>query len=120
LSAKTIAKIRNDMAKDSGGQKSGLGASIAGFVKNTVAGALDRQVEYPISEVRDVRYEDGRLVIRSMSGGRMSLFQSSQDDRGRDTFRPVDAQAFIAAFNARKAGRSARNPAAGQPAPRPQ
>lgn len=106
LSQKTLDKIRADMAKDSGDAKGGsFGASIASFVKNTVSSALSHEIHYPVSDVQDVRYENGSLVFYAKTGGRMHIFESTNGSRSHDadTFRPADAEAFIAAFKARKA-----------------
>src|SRR3954471_17620244 len=62
LGPMTLRKIKN--ATDTANVKSsGLGASIEKFVKGTVADALDHELHYPLSEISDVRYEDGALVF---------------------------------------------------------
>lgn len=102
------ARVRQDIHKSldtadvSGNQFS---ASIEKMVKSTVAGALDHEIEFPVSQISDVQQEDGRLVFYDAHGKRMNMFQGKHD-RDSTVFRPEDAQAFIAAFKARKAGRA--------------
>jgi len=83
---------------------SGFGASIEKLVKTSVAGALSKQVEYPIASIRDVKYEDGRLEFYAEDGSRMRFFENkhgSRPDSG-NVFRQEDAQRFVDAFHARK------------------
>jgi hypothetical protein len=51
---------------------SGIGASFEKMIKSTVAGALDHELQFPISEISRVEYEDGHLVFYDKKGGRMS------------------------------------------------
>lgn len=85
---------------------SGFGASIEKLVKTSVAGALSKQVEYPIASIRDVKYEDGRLEFYAENGSRMRFFESKHDSKpdSANVFRPDDAKQFIDAFHARKSG----------------
>jgi hypothetical protein len=102
LSDKTMTKVRQQ-TDTSNVQGSGLGASIEKMVKRTVASTLGQQFEYPLSDVRDARYENGaieldvngkepRLLANTKVGGRKLM----------ESFRPEDAKRFVAAVNARK------------------
>ena len=73
-------------------------------MKTSVAGALSKQVEYPISSIRDVKYEDGRLEFYAENGSRMRFFENKHDSKpdSGTVFRPEEAQRFIDAFRARK------------------
>jgi len=83
---------------------SGFGASIEKLVKTSVAGALSKQMEYPIASIRDVKYEDGRLEFYAENGSRMRFFENKHDSKpdSANVFRPDDAKRFIDAFHARK------------------
>lgn len=104
LSDKTLKEVatKTDTSEDSG---SGLGASIARTVKSAVRGALSRRVTYPVSDIQDVRYEDGRLKFIWKDGKPMTLIENANVNGKKvlNSFRPADAQAFVTAFRARKA-----------------
>jgi hypothetical protein len=78
----------------------GIGASLEKMIKSTVAGALDHELEVPISEVTDVQYEDGMLVFYDKNGKRMQINNKGKNGE-RSHFSESDAQAFIAAFRAK-------------------
>ena len=103
LSPKTVGKIRQQL-DTSHATDSGLGGSIATLVKKTVAGAIGTHAVYHLGDIRDVRYEDGRLVFEWMDGGDHNLFGSTRVDGKRqgNTFRADDAERFIEAVRARK------------------
>jgi hypothetical protein len=102
LSDKTMAKVHKEtdtMAlKDSG-----FGASIEKFVKKTVQSALGQQFEYPLSDVRDARYENGAIVL-DVNGKEPRLLANTKvgGKKLMESFRPDDAQRFVAAVNAKK------------------
>ena len=102
LSDKTVAEIKRktDTTNVSG---SGFAASIEKMVKSGVASALNQQVEYPLSEVRDALYEDGEIKLE-MNGKGPRLFEQTRVNKTpvMKSFRPEDAQAFVAAVQARK------------------
>jgi len=85
---------------------SGFGASIEKLVKTSVAGALSKQMEYPIASIRDVKYEDGHLEFYGENGSRMRFFDNKHDSKpdSANVFRPDDAKRFVDAFHARKSG----------------
>jgi hypothetical protein len=102
LSDKTMAKVHQE-TDTMGVQGSGLGASIEKMVKRTVAATLGQQVEYPLSEVKDARYENGTIVI-DVNGKEPRLLANTQvgGKKLMESFRPEDAQRFVAMVNARK------------------
>jgi hypothetical protein len=105
LSPQKVAKIRTDLEKSSGKDTAGLGGSIAQIVKKTVAGAIGTHIAYPLTEIRDIRYESGRLVIESNDGRENRLFGDTKID-GKElsnAFRPEDARRFTDAVRARQA-----------------
>lgn len=100
LGAATRAKVRKatDTAAVTG---TGLGASFEKMIKSTVAGALDHELQFPLSDVSNVEYEDGRLVFFDKTGKRMNIM-SKGDNNKESRFSDADAQNFIAAFKAKK------------------
>ncbi len=103
LSPKTVAKVRRQM-DTSQRSDTGLGGSIAKLVKTGVAGAIDKHAVYRLSDLRDVRYENGRLIFDWKSGGHDTMFQNTRvnGDRADGTFSKEDAERFIAAVHARQ------------------
>lgn len=99
LGAATRDKIRTatDTNAVSG---SGIGASFEKMIKSTVAGALDHELQVPLSEISHIEYEDGRLVFYGKTGKRMSILNSDRDGR-RSHFDERAAREFIAAFKAK-------------------
>ncbi|PAP76261.1 hypothetical protein [Rubrivirga marina] len=79
LSPELRARIQSEMA-DETGDESGLGRTIAQAVTGAVAQGLAMAVSVPLDEVRDVRYEDGRLVIEMEDGGESPFDGSRNDD----------------------------------------
>src|SRR5262245_20123853 len=73
LSPTTVGKIRSEL-DTAGSTDSGLGGSIASLVKKTVAGAIGTHAVYRVSEIRDVRYNNGRLVFEWVDGTDHNLF----------------------------------------------
>jgi hypothetical protein len=106
LSQKTLNKVKRDMAKDSSDKGSGFGASIANIVKTSVSSALGTRITYPVADIQDVRVEDGKLNFYWKDGKRMHLFDNTKvnDKPVRESFSTADAEAFAAAFRARKGG----------------
>lgn len=103
LSPMMVAKIRTDM--DSGrNADTGLGGSIATMVKKTVAGAIDTHAAFALSDVKDVRFDGGRLILDWKDGSRHDLFSHTNvNGRGeKNSFRADDVQRLAAAVNARK------------------
>jgi hypothetical protein len=103
LSPKTVAKVRRELDTSSMSD-TGLGGSIASLVKKTVAGAIETHMVYRLADIRDVRYDEGRLVFEWVDGGDHNLFGDTKVDGKRqgNTFRADDAERFIEAVRARK------------------
>jgi hypothetical protein len=102
LSDKTMAKV-HQQTDTMGVQGSGLGASIEKMVKRTVASTLGQQMEYPLSDVKDARYENGTILI-DVNGQQPRLLADTKvgGKKLMESFRPEDAERFVAAVNARK------------------
>jgi hypothetical protein len=101
LSDKTMAKVRE--GTDTTKADSGFGGSIEKMVKRTVASALGQQYTYPLADVRDARYENGTIML-DVNGRQPRLLANTQvgGKKVLESFRPEDAQRFVAAVNARK------------------
>lgn len=104
LAPKVLAKIKDETsAKEDTGND--FGNSLSRVIKSAVSTAMSKQVSYPVSDIQDVRYEGGRLVFVWKDGKPMNLLEHSSVD-GKpvlQSFKPEDAQAFVAAFRRRKA-----------------
>ncbi len=103
LSPKMVAKVRADLDTTQHAD-TGLGGSIAKLVKRSVAGAIGTHAVYRLADLRDVRYENGRLIFDWKSGGHDTMFKNTNvnGDRADDSFRKEDAERFIAAVHARQ------------------
>lgn len=102
LSPKAMQEVRaeTDTMRVSG---TGFGAEIEKMVKGTVHDAVGKRVTFPLSEVREVRYDGERLVFE-WTGEPRKLFDQAKIN-GKPflaSFAPEDARRFAAAVNARK------------------
>ena len=81
----------------------GFGSQIEKMVKGTVQGAVGKRIGFPISDVREVRY-DGEKLVFEWAGEPRTLFDNTKIN-GKPllaSFDPEDARRFAAAVNARK------------------
>jgi hypothetical protein len=103
LSPKTIAKVKGELETSASHDTTGIGASISQIVKKSVAGAIGTHTVFPLSDVRDIRYERDQIVIDWKDGGTHQLFGSTKvnGEKVSDTFRPEDAHRFVDAVRAR-------------------
>lgn len=102
LSPQTLRTVRaeTDTATVSG---TGFGAEIEKMVKGTVQGAVGKRIGFPVSDVREVRYDGERLVFE-WTGEPRKLFDNTKIN-GKPllaSFAPTDARRFAAAVNARR------------------
>jgi hypothetical protein len=109
LSPVMVAKIRNQLDTSASQDTSGLGASISQIVKKSVAGAIGTHAAFPLSDIRDIRYEGQQIVFDWKDGGHHQIFGGTKVNGGRvsNSFRPEDADRFIEAVRARMARRNA-------------
>jgi len=105
LSPKTIAKVKDAVNAKTAGETTGLGGSIAQIVKTSVASAIGTHASYPVSEIRDIRYEDNTIVVEWKNGDERQLFSNTtvQGEKVSRTFPQEDAELFIAAVKDRMA-----------------
>jgi hypothetical protein len=108
LGARVLNKVDKalDTSSDPG---DGFAASIAKTVKGAVAGALDQELVFPMSEISDIQADNGRLTFYGKGGKRMHMFERN-NGRDANLFAPSDAAAFAAAFKTRKAANTRGRP----------
>lgn len=104
LSPRMVAKVRADMENSARKETTGIGGSIAQMVTKTVADKIGTHVAYDVADIRDIRYDNGRLVLEWKRGGDHRIFGkiTVDEDQNAGRFREADAQRFIAAFKARQ------------------
>ena len=104
LSPKTVARVRGALDTSETHDTTGFGGAISQIVKRSVASAIGTHVSYPLSDIRDIRYDKGQLEFDWTDGGHHQLFNKTTVDgkNESDTFRREDAQRFIEAVRARK------------------
>jgi len=102
LSDKTMDKVRRE-TDTSAVKDSGFGGSIERFVKKTVQSTLGQQFDYSLADVKDARYENGTIILDvNGKGPRLLANTKVNGEKLMESFRPEDAQRFVAAVNARK------------------
>lgn len=102
LGPKVLAEVDKGMAKDSSEKQSGLGAMIAGAVKSGVRSAISRDYGFPLTAIRDARYENGAIVFDWVD--KPTINPDNANVNGRKlthAFAPADAQRFVDAVRAR-------------------
>jgi len=102
LSPAALQKVQQetDTSKVTG---TGFGASLERMVKGTVQGAIGTRVSFPVSAVREARY-DGEKIVFEWSGEPRKIFDNAKID-GKPllaSFAPEDARRFVDAVNARR------------------
>ncbi len=105
LSPKTIAKVKDAVNAKTAGETTGFGGSIAQIVKTSVASAIGTHASYPVSEIRDIRYDDNTIVFEWKNGDEHEMFSNTKVDGEKvsRTFSQEDAERFIAAVKDRMA-----------------
>ena len=102
LAPKTLAQVRHSLDTATV-PTSGLGASIGSMVKGAVSKVVGTRVSVPLSKVKDVRYENGKLVFE-WNGAPVTMFENTKVN-GKpvlESFRVEDAKRFADAVMARK------------------
>lgn len=102
LSPRTVERVRSELKASD--RDSGLGGAIAALVKDQVSQHIGTHAVYPLSEIRDIRYESDEIVIIDSRGNTARLFNSVKVDKQplSKSFWPEDAQRFVEAARARK------------------
>lgn len=101
LSDSVLEKVRNEIQAHESGD--GLGANIERFVKSTVEEALSKRVRYSVRDLRDVRYEDGRIRFEYRGGEKFDLLENTktEDSHLLASFSEDDSRRFVDAVRAR-------------------
>ena len=102
LSQSALAKVRRETDTNAV-QGSDFGASIEKMVKGTVQSALRTRVSFPLSAVREVRYDGKRLVFDWTGKAQPGFGHVNVDHKDvLESFTPDDAQRFVIAVRARQ------------------
>jgi hypothetical protein len=105
LSPKMQDKVKAEMAAKTAKDTTGFGGSIAQLVKKSVAGAIGTHASFPLSNIRDIRYDNDQIVIDWTDGSKHELFGNTNvnGQKVSNSFTQEDAQRMIDAVRARKA-----------------
>ena len=103
LSDSVLAKVRAETDTSALEAENDLGASIEKFVKSTVQKTLAKRIEYPLADVEDASYEDGRIVFEYRDGAKFQMLESSKSDDipVLASFSEEDSKRFVAAVKSR-------------------
>jgi hypothetical protein len=99
LTDRGLNKIDRDMANDAKKEESGFARFVSGMVRSGVRTLLDRGIEYPLSELREARYERGRLMLIGRDGDEVFKDVQVNDIQVMESFSPAEARAFAARVN---------------------
>ncbi len=104
LSQKTLERVKRE-TDTAGSRDSGLGGAIASIVKSTVAKTIGMRIQYPVADVKDVKYENGTLIFVWKDSHKHDFFEHStvNGHKADQSFTPQEAQKFIAAVKDRMA-----------------
>lgn len=95
--------LRNSVKKDidtSAADKGGFASAITKSVGSVVSGAMGFVVRIPVEQVRNLRYENGKIRF-DVSGGGVKV-NTSDKNNGNTEFAEEDAKRFIDAVEARQ------------------
>jgi len=107
LSDSVRRTVREQLATDTGKaadtSAGALGAFIERTVKKSVQGALDQRLSRPLSDIEDVRYEDGEIRF-TYTGSSLVKFDTFKvnDEPVMRSFASEDARRFVAAVRRAK------------------
>lgn len=102
LSDRTMRKLDRELhrARHEDDEDDGvIGEAIKTAVLGTVRSVLDHSAECDVRDLRDVRYEDGRLVFVARGGKRLFDDFEVDDDSVLEGFDPRDAREFVRQFH---------------------
>jgi hypothetical protein len=103
LSDSALNEIRRETDTAALESSGGVGATIEKFVKSKVQSTLAKRIDYPLADVRDVKYEGGRIVFEYVEGAKFSLLENAEADGVPflASFSDDDAERFVEAVKAR-------------------
>lgn len=105
LSPQKLAEVRADIARSGDKDTAGIGGSIAQLVKKTVADKIGIRAVYPVADIEDMRFDNGRILVRWRTGKESTLLGDNiqvDGDRDANRFRREDAERLISAVKARR------------------
>jgi hypothetical protein len=104
LSPKTLAKIKTGIDESRSGDTSGFGGMISQIVKSSVAGAIGTHAVFPLADIKDIRYDAGRIRVQWTDGGERELFDGTSVNHQKvsNSFNEADAKKFVDAVRSRK------------------
>lgn len=106
LSDETLEEARSEMRRDA--DEEGASGFVGGVLEKTVGRALGFRARLPVSEIDEIRWEDGRMRIVFTDSDRSFGDNLSIEDRPvTESFTEEDVRAFAAAFRQVKAGAGA-------------
>jgi hypothetical protein len=108
LSDSALEEIREQTDTTALEGDGGFGASIERFVKAKVQTTLAKRFDYPVSDLRDVSYDRGRIVFEYEDGKKFNLLEGakSDDQPVLAAFSEEDSRAFVKAVRERIGARS--------------
>jgi hypothetical protein len=104
LSSKTVAKIKSSVDESRSGDTSGFGGMVSQIMKSSVAGAIGTHAVFPLADIKDIHYADGKIKVQWSDGSDRELFSgtSVNHEKVSDSFNEADAKRFVGAVRARK------------------
>jgi hypothetical protein len=109
LSDSTLAEVRAETdTGDVEGDPASVAARLERLVKSGVQKALSKEIAVSVDRIEEIRYEDGRIVMRVEKAPKVLNFESVKVGDNRPvlaSFPPDDARRFVAAVRAAKARR---------------
>jgi hypothetical protein len=106
LTDRGLRHVRGEMERDmeaEHGDDGVLARMIQSVVRTSVGSMLRRSIEYPVSELRSVTYERGRLVFVTEDGEEVFDQVEVNGSDVMEGFSAADARAFVREFHALKA-----------------
>lgn len=100
---KGLERISSPTPLDDEGEQGVFARVVSSMVRGGVRALLDRGIEYPLSELREARYEHGRLYFVRNDGELIFEDVQVHDTNLMEGFSSRDARAFVARFREVKA-----------------
>jgi hypothetical protein len=98
LTDRGLGQVDRDMDADAR-EEGAFARFVGGMVRSGVRSLLDHGIEVPLSEVREARYQDGRLVLIGRDGDELFDNMQVNDTEVMESFSPAEARAFAARIN---------------------
>lgn len=98
LTDRGLGRVERDIDEDTK-EEGAFARFISGVVRSGVRSLLDHGIEYPLAELREARYEDGRLVLIDRDGDEIFDDVEINDTDVMRSFAPAEARAFAARIN---------------------